>query len=32
LLETRNLISRKFKLEEIIKTYILDDFSNKTIQ
>ena len=32
LLETQNLISRKFKLEEIIKTYILDDFSNTTIQ
>jgi Lon protease-like protein len=32
LLETKNLISRKFKLEEIIKTYILDDFNNTTIQ
>jgi hypothetical protein len=32
LLETQNLISRKFKLEEIIKTYVLDDFSNTTIQ
>ena len=32
LLETENLISRKFKLEEILKTYILDDFSNTTIQ
>ena len=32
LLETQSLISRKFKLEEIIKTYILDDFSNTTIQ
>ena len=32
LLETQNLISRKFKLEEIIKTYILDDFNNITIQ
>ena len=32
LLETQNLISRKFKLEEILKTYILDDFSNTTIQ
>ena len=32
LLETQNLISRKFKLEEIIKTYLLDDFSNTTIQ
>ena len=32
LLETQNLISTKFKLEEIIKTYLLDDFSNTTIQ
>jgi len=32
LLETQNLISRKFKLEEIIKTYVSDDFSNTTIQ
>ena len=32
LLETQNLISRKFKLEEIIKTYVLDDFNNTTIQ
>ena len=32
LLETQNLISRKFKLEEILKTYVLDDFSNTTIQ
>ena len=32
LLETQNLISRKCKLEEILKTYILDDFSNTTIQ
>ena len=32
LLEAQNLISRKFKLEKIIKTYLLDDFSNTTIQ
>jgi len=32
LLETQNLILRKFKLEEIIKTYVLDDFNNTTIQ
>jgi len=32
LLETQNLISRKYKLEEIIKTYVLDDFSHTTIQ
>ena len=32
LLETQNLISRKYKLEEIIKTYVLDDFNHTTIQ
>jgi len=32
LLETQSLISRKLKLEEIIKTYVLDDFSNTTVQ
>ena len=32
LLETQNLILRKSKLEEIIKTYVSDDFSNTTIQ
>ena len=32
LLETQNLVSRKFKLEEIIKTYVSDDFSNTTLQ
>jgi len=32
LLETHNLNSRKVKLEEILKTYIADDFSNTTIQ
>ena len=32
LLETQNLISRKFKLEEIINTYVSDDFNNTTIQ
>ena len=28
----QNLILRKSKLEEIIKTYVSDDFSNTTIQ
>jgi len=32
LLETPDLKSRKNKLEQIIKTYILDDFSNTTLQ
>ena len=32
LLETPDLKSRKNKLSEIIKTYVLDDFSNTTIQ
>ena len=32
LLETFNTSSRKSKLEEILKTYILDEFSNTTLQ
>jgi Lon protease-like protein len=32
LLETQNLTSRKTKLEEILKTYAADNFSNTTIQ
>ena len=32
LLETTNLDERKKKLEEILNTYVLDDFGNKTIQ
>ena len=32
LLETFNLKERKQKLEEILKTYTLDNFSNKTLQ
>jgi len=32
LLETTNLDERKKKLEEILNTYILDNFGNKTIQ
>ncbi len=32
LLETNNLSERKKKLEEILSTYVVDDFRNKTIQ
>ena len=32
LLESQNLNLRKSKLEEIIKTYVVDNFSNTTIQ
>ena len=32
LLETINLNERKLKLEEILKTYTFDNFSNKTLQ
>tara|TARA_B100000686_G_C16424254_1_gene778774 strand:+ start:96 stop:740 length:645 start_codon:yes stop_codon:yes gene_type:complete len=32
LLESKNLSLRKEKLEEIIKTYVFDDFNNKTLQ
>jgi len=32
LLETKNLDIRKNKLQEILNTYVLDDFSNTTIQ
>jgi len=32
LLETINLNERKKKLEEILKIYVNDDFSNKTLQ
>ena len=32
LLETKNLYYRKEKLEQIINTYLKDNFSNKTIQ
>ena len=32
LLESQNLTSRKSKLEKILKTYVLDNFSNTTIQ
>tara|TARA_Y200000002_G_scaffold299839_1_gene254807 strand:- start:371 stop:721 length:351 start_codon:yes stop_codon:yes gene_type:complete len=32
LLETKDLNIRKEKLEEILNTYILDNFNNKTLQ
>ena len=32
LLESQNLNLRKSKLEEILKTYVVDNFSNTTIQ
>ena len=32
LLETLNLSERKKKLEEILSTYVIDNFSNNTIQ
>ncbi len=32
LLESKDMSARKFKLEEILKTYILDNFQNTTIQ
>jgi Lon protease-like protein len=32
LLETKDIFSRKNKFEEILKTYVLDNFSNTTIQ
>ena len=32
LLESLNINERKSKLEKILKTYILDEFGNRTIQ
>ena len=32
LLESKDLSLRKEKLEEILNTYILDNFNNKTLQ
>ena len=32
LLESKNIIERKKKLEEILNTYVLDNFNNKTVQ
>ena len=32
LLETININNRKIELEKILSTYVVDEFSNKTIQ
>ena len=32
LLESKDIIERKKKLEEILNTYVLDNFNNKTVQ
>ena len=32
LLESKYIATRKEKLEEILKTYIVDNFSNNTLQ
>ena len=32
LLESKNLFTRKKKLEEILKTYTVSDFNNNTLQ
>ena len=32
LLETKNIGERRKKLEEILNTYVLDNFNNKTVQ
>ena len=32
LLETENVDNRKIKLEQILNTYVVDNFSNTTIQ
>ena len=32
LLESKNLKNRKIKLEEILNTYLMDNFSNNTLQ
>ena len=32
LLETININNRKIELEKILNTYVVDEFSNKTIQ
>jgi len=32
LLESFDIKSRKLKLEEILKTYIMDEYSNTTLQ
>ena len=32
LLEAKNIGERRKKLEEILNTYVLDNFNNKTVQ
>ena len=32
LLESKDIFERKKKLEEILNTYVLDNFNNKTVQ
>ena len=32
LLETQNILERKLELEQILNTYIVDNFNNTTIQ
>ena len=32
LLETDNILNRKIKLEKILNTYVIDNFSNNTLQ
>ena len=32
LLEAKNISERRKKLEEILNTYVLDNFNNKTVQ
>ena len=32
LLESKDIIERRKKLEEILNTYVLDNFNNKTVQ
>ena len=32
LLEAQNITERRKKLEEILNTYVLDNFNNKTVQ
>ena len=32
LLETQNILKRKLELEQILNTYIVDNFNNTTLQ
>ena len=32
LLETQNILERKLELEQILNTYIVDNFNNTTLQ